>query len=258
MNCISVCESPASHHLYFDNFFTHYDLVSSLKSLGYRATGTIRVNCMKGCVMKGVEGMRKSERGTYDYRSDGDVEMVRWNDNSIVTFCSNACGVYPVRPVKRLMKSKSEMIPQPNVVAKYNKGKGGVELLDRALEDYRPKIRGKKWYWSLLIYAINMITVFIWRVYQLSTNAETKQKDFRRSLAVMLRQSKPRPTAESIPGPSFSLLSDVRTDNFNLYPESCPVRRCTVCRKNCRIHCMKCKKSMHLRDCFKKYHENTL
>ena len=76
--------------------------------------------------------------------------------------------------------------------------------------------------------------VFSWRVYQLSTNAKTKQKDFQRSLvAVMLKQSKPRPKAESLSGPSFSVPADVRTDNRNHYPVSCPVRRYTACKKHC-------------------------
>ena len=86
--------------------------------------------------------------------------MVRRNDNSVLNLCSNACGVDPVRPVKRWVMSKPEMIPQPNVVAKYNKGMGGVDLMDRALSDYRPRIRGKKWYWPLLINAINIMTAF--------------------------------------------------------------------------------------------------
>ena len=107
--------------------------------------------------------------------------MVRWKNNSVMTLCSNACGVDPVKPVKRWVMSKPEMIPQPNVVAKYNKGIGGVDVMDRALSDYRPRIKGKKWYWPLLINAINTMTVFSWRVYQLSTNAETKQKDFQRT-----------------------------------------------------------------------------
>lgn len=128
--------------------------------------------------------------------------------------------------------------------------------MDRALSDCRPKIRVKKWYWPLLTNTINIITVFSWRVYQLSTNAETKQEDFRRSLvAVMLKQLKPRPRSDSLPGPSFSVPVDVRTDNRNHYPQSCPVRRCTVCKQNCRILCKKCNKSMHLRDSFQKFQE---
>ena len=149
--------------------------MGSPRGLPYRVTiyeGKEKERCTQGASL----GTR------VDYRSNGDVEMIRWNDNFVVTLCSNACRVDPVRPVKRWVMSKPEMIPQHNVVAKYNKGMGGLDLMDRALLDYRPRISGKKWYWPLLINAINIMSVFSWRVYQLSTNAETKQKDFRRSL----------------------------------------------------------------------------
>lgn len=257
MNCLKVCEKPASHHIYFDNFFTSYDLVAELKVLGYRATGTIRQNRMKGCQLKTDKEMKKLDRGSFDYKSDGDVEMVKWHDNSVVTFCSNAFGVEPLRQVKRRVKDKgSVMVTQPNVVAYYNRGMGGVDLMDRALSDYRPMIRGKKWYWTLLSNAINVAVVFSWRLYQLSTNIESNQKEFRRSLvAIMIKQSKPRPRADSRPGPSFSVSTDARTDNQNHYPQSCPVRRCTICKKNCRIQCVKCKKSLHLKECFQRFHE---
>ena len=257
MECLKVCENPTSHHIYFDNFFTSYDLIADLKALGYRATGTVRQNRTKGCPLKTDADMKKSERGSYDYRSDGDVEIERWNDNAVVTLCSNAAGVEPVLQVKRRVKNKgSVLVPQPHVVACYNKGMGGVDLLDRALADYRPTILGKKWYWTLLVNAINIAVVFSWRIYQLTTDQQSKQKDFRRSLVtVMLKQSQPRPKADSRPGPSFSVPQEVRTDNRNHYPESCPVRRCTVCKKNCRIQCIKCRKSLHLNECFQKYHE---
>ncbi|XP_045118906.1 piggyBac transposable element-derived protein 3-like [Portunus trituberculatus] len=90
------------------------------------------------------------------------------NDNSVVTLCSNAIGLEPIRPVKRRVKDKGSVnVPQPNVVACYNAGMGGVDLMDRSLADYRPTILGKKWYWTLVVNAINIAVVFSWRVYQL-------------------------------------------------------------------------------------------
>lgn len=257
MDCLEVCDKPTSHHIFFYNFFTSFDLISNLKSLGYRATGTVRENRTKGCPVKSVQEMKKNSRGSYDYRSDGEVEVVRWNDNAVVSFCSNATGIEPITQVKRWEKKKGTvMVSQPKVVAQYNSGMGGVDLMDRALADYRPAIKGKKWYWPLLVNVINIAVVYSWRVYQLCTNAQMTQKEFRRSLvAVMLKQSQPRPRAESLPGPSSPVPIEVRTDNRKHYPQSCPVRRCTVCKKNCRIQCSKCNKSMHLNNCFQIYHE---
>ena len=30
MECLSVCDNPASHHIYFDHYFTSYDLVAKI------------------------------------------------------------------------------------------------------------------------------------------------------------------------------------------------------------------------------------
>ena len=54
-------------------------------------------------------------------------------------------------------------LPQPHVVASYNKYMGGVDLLDRFLSQYRPKITGKKWWWPFFTNTLNMAVVAAWR-----------------------------------------------------------------------------------------------
>ena len=41
-------------------------------------------------------------------------------------------------------------------------GMGGVDVIDRLLGSYRPIIRDKKWYWPLIINAINISVVAAW------------------------------------------------------------------------------------------------
>ena len=66
-----------------------------------------------------------------------------------------------MRKAKRWIRGKGKgNITQPVVIAAYNRGMGGVNLLDCALSDLRPVIRGKKGYWPLIINAIN-IALFI-------------------------------------------------------------------------------------------------
>ena len=80
--------------------------------------------------------MKKKEHGSYYFRSLGETEIVRWNDNAAVTLVSNACGIEPSGNAKRWMKRKDRQnIPQPAVIFYYNKGIGGADLLDRALSD---------------------------------------------------------------------------------------------------------------------------
>ena len=63
------------------------------------------------------------DSGSYANKLDGKVELVRWNYNNVVTFYSNALGVYPL----------IEANDQPAVIKHYNDFMGGGELVDRAL-----------------------------------------------------------------------------------------------------------------------------
>jgi len=59
-----------------------------------------------------------------------------------VTLASNHTAVEPLQTARRRVKSmKAKEVPQPNVVHKYNKGMGGVDVLDRMLAAYRLRLR---------------------------------------------------------------------------------------------------------------------
>ena len=47
----------------------------------------------------------------------------------------------------RWIKGKGKQnIEQPVIIAAYDQGMGGVDLLDHALSNLKPVIHGKKWY----------------------------------------------------------------------------------------------------------------
>ena len=76
-----------------------------------------------------------------------NIEIVRWNDNSIVIIRINAYGVQLTGISKRWIEIKwKQSIPSPAIIAAYNPGMSGVDLLDHALIGLSPVIRGKKWY----------------------------------------------------------------------------------------------------------------
>ena len=85
---LEICTSPQLHSVYFDNFFTSYQLLLDLDKAGFRATGTMRKDRVMKCPLEGVKKM-KSDRGSYDYRNSCVIEIVRWNDNAVVTLGSN-------------------------------------------------------------------------------------------------------------------------------------------------------------------------
>ena len=143
---LSPCANPSDHHVFFDNF-SSYQLMKTLSEKGFKATGTFRADRTNGCPLKCVKEFKKMDRGEYQYFTSGDqIELIRWNDNNVVTIGSNAVSVVPVGNVKRRKRRKGSVnVSQPHAIKAYNKCMGGVDLVDRALSDLRPNFNGKKW-----------------------------------------------------------------------------------------------------------------
>ena len=77
-------------------------MISDLGTKGFRATGTIRNDRIMMCPpLIDVKKMKKNESRSFDFRNYGNIEIVRWNDNSAATTGSNAYGVQPVGSAKR-------------------------------------------------------------------------------------------------------------------------------------------------------------
>ena len=69
-------------------------------------------------------------------------------------------------------RKKKSSVDQLKVVSEYNKGMGGMDLLDMMLESYQPNLRSNKWWWPLFSNALN-ITWWLYlkftRMYVLTT-----------------------------------------------------------------------------------------
>ena len=125
---------------------------------------------------------------------------------------------------------------------------GGVDLVDCALSDLRPNFNGKKWYWSSIINALNLVFVYCWRLHQLCTEPKGDQKSFHRvvvQVALMKACNKvPRPVA------SFAIPDEVQFDGKSHYPAPGPARKCVLCKKNSYNVCDKCNKSLNTKFAF--------
>ena len=87
------------------------------------------------CPVKQINVMKNQERGSFDYQKCGNIlkytEIVKWNDNSVVTLGSNAYRMKSIGTAKRWVKRKGRQnIKQLAVIAAFNKGIGGVDMLD--------------------------------------------------------------------------------------------------------------------------------
>ena len=164
----------------------------------------------------------------------------------------------PIGSAKRWIRGKEKQnMQQAAAIAAYNRKMGGVNLLDPALSDLRPVIHGEKWYWPLVINAINIAFVHSWRLYRIVSGETIPQKDFRRhNVGIMIKQSKTRVTSvDSRRARAHKVADEVRYDGLGHYPISCSVRKCPVCEKSCRNSCEKCKRSLHVKACLKIFHK---
>lgn len=255
MDMLSVVEQPEQHEVFFDNFFTSYNLMNQLTSLKIRAVGTIRENRTGGCPLRSAKDMKKTERGTYDFRSNGRIFVCRWNDSSVVTVASNYATHEPISKAKRYsrIEKKRVDIPQPALIQRYNEGMGGVDLLDRLLGSYRPQLRSKKWWWNLFSNALNMGVVASWLIHceiHKGTESELSHLEFRRNITMALLNSQMKVSSRPGPKPHLPILNR-KTDNHYLVPFT--QGRCAVCQKNVRKQCVACEKRLHS-SCFTKYH----
>ncbi|KAJ4449676.1 hypothetical protein ANN_01080, partial [Periplaneta americana] len=119
--------------------------LENLTKRNFRACGTVRENRTNKCPLVATNELKRKDRGTFDYKSDGKIICVKWNDNGVVTVASNHFTATPVQKTHRRAKSENKKeVQQPNLIHKYNLGMGGVDQLDRLASSYRPRLRSKK------------------------------------------------------------------------------------------------------------------
>ena len=243
-----------SHVVFFDNFFTSHKLLSELADKNIRACGTLRDGRSGRCPLESIKSIEKKPRGSYDYKTDGTVLCVRWNDNKAVTVATNYYDVNPLHKVERWIKgSGKKSISQPHPIKMYNSGMGGVDTCDHLLSSYRPRFRAKKWWWNLFTHALNLSVVAAYKCYSLANpNQKMSHLQFRRDVTRTLLSRQIDRTRMG--GPSCAPASLVRYDGINHFLESCTQGRCVKCQKNTRLSCVKCNKRLH-RACSDLYHK---
>ena len=140
---LEVVENPVCHEVFFDNFFTSVGLLKSLRDQGIKATGSIRVNRLNNTPWPPTKSMQKKTRGIIEVCSANDICAVRWFDNKVVTLASNNLTHEPLQHCSRYCRQKKQKftIPQPFLIRQCNEH----------LNNLRPCIGGKKWYWLQLI-----------------------------------------------------------------------------------------------------------
>lgn len=158
-----------SCQVYFDNFFSSYNLFQWLQKRDIYAVGTIRIDRFNKPPLKSDTEMKKMPRGSVDevHSIDGIV-LTKWSDNSCVTLGSNFIGTGNIDNCHRWDKKQSKYIevPRPECVQLYNASMGGVDKLDFLIALYRTFIRSKKWILRMFTHGLDLAITNSWLEYR--------------------------------------------------------------------------------------------
>lgn len=276
--------------VFIDNYFTSYDLLVTLKSMGILSVGTVRVNRLRNYKPKDDKDLKKEGRGSFDYftECDENIVAVKWHDNKSVNLVSSYVGIEPIGTVKRWSQTDRKYIDinRPHIVEAYNTNMGGVDLCDMLVALYRTKIGVKRFYLKILFHLMDICIVNSWLLYRRDCSAHniTKYKkliEFRSEIAegmlrcytVARKRGRPAtsregtpPSREGTPVTSRGRppiipkpIDDVRFDEKSHWPSHIePKMRCRECKSYTRMACDKCKVPLCItkdRNCFVKFHK---
>lgn len=174
---------PEGSHIFTDRYFTSVPLLDFLHVKGLQGTGTIRKsNLPTTANFVSDAELRKKGRGYADQlvRNDGQISLVKWQDNKAVTLVSSALGKEPTDICQRWCKKDKiyKNVNRPNIIKEYNSNMGGIDLLDRIISFYRISAKTRKWTVRALFHFLDFSVAAAWIEYRRATLfLKTSKKD---------------------------------------------------------------------------------
>lgn len=272
---------------YFDNYFTSIGLLRELKALGIWATGTIRANRLQGCPLKTDKQLKQEGRGSFDAKvtEEGDVTVVRWQDNGVVNVASTFVGVGQPSNVRRWSDSSKKHvdIEYPELIQRYNASMGGVDKMDFSLSLYPIRQRTNKWPVRVISHFVSFAVINSWQEYLQDAKANcfarsnvmdllTFQNNIGLSLILLKKptiRKRGRPSVTETREPPRKVhnteprpINAIRYDSIDHWPAHATrsfAQRCKMkgCTSRTRIRCRKCNVFLCLsatNDCFYNFH----
>ncbi|KAH8039331.1 hypothetical protein HPB51_005661 [Rhipicephalus microplus] len=238
----------------------------------------------KCCVLKTDKELRRKGRGRYDQKvtKDGDVILVRWQDNGVVNVASSYVGVDDLSTARRWSEATKQHvdIPCPALIKDYNTFMAGVDRMDFLLSLYPLRQRTKKWPVRVICHFVSFAIVNSWLEYVKHAEANRMQRKntldllaFQNEVAMALimcsknvakKRGRPSLQAPSEPPPRKvhnaepRPVNAVRYDGLNHsaqpFAQRCKFEGCT---SRTRIRCQKCNVFLCLsatENCFYAFH----
>ena len=120
----------ANHKVFFDNYFTTYELLKSLKEKKIYACGTVNTN--RKVFPKFLNATKMSRSQHEQCCSSDGISVVAWKDNKAVLAATNFIDPEPVTRVNRKSKDGTiQRITCPELINVYNMNMNCVDHFDQ-------------------------------------------------------------------------------------------------------------------------------
>ena len=146
---------------------------------------------------------------------------------------STYAGVNPIKKAQRYSKAEKKRveITQPNVVAEYHYGMGGVDRFDQNIAAYMITQRSKKWWWSVFRFCNDMVVQNAYQIYRLQARGLSKKLDclgFRRAIIEVYSKKYTKDSSGLFKHPQMCQSNEVRHDNVGHWIKKAMQRRCQI------------------------------
>lgn len=146
--CGLTCE------VYFDNFFNSPLIQHNLLTDNIKSCGTVRAN--RKHLPKNIPTDKSMKRGDIYTASSGGISFIKWMDNKAVHMLTNFISPVPTANVTRRQSGSADrlVVKCPDVIKRYNKYMGGVDLMDQKKVYYEVDRKSKIKYYLRLFFDI--------------------------------------------------------------------------------------------------------
>lgn len=206
----------------------------------------------------------KLTKGDVRVRTRGNLTALAWKDRRYVYLLTNM----DPPPEEGNFCDDSKRTVKPQIVERYNRHMGYVDISDRMASSYSMCRRNLKWTTKLFFHLLDLTVLNSWILLS-SCGAKCTHRDFRlllvRNLIEEAGRSHYRPTPSMLGRPSSAAANVTRLDSR--HNQHWPAKhknniRCRVCsergqRKTTIYKCAKCDVGLCVVPCFADYHTKT-
>ncbi|KAM7313423.1 piggyBac transposable element-derived protein 4-like [Ixodes scapularis] len=184
----NMCQGLAGKYrrVFFDNYFTSYNLLKELREADIYACGTVNSNRRH---LPKLQADKSMTRGDTDYSvSDESLCCFKWKDKRTVHLLSNFHD--PADEVEVDRKNKDGTVckvPCPAALQDYNRNMNFVGKFDQLKDQYQVDRKSRKWWHRIFFHFLDCCVVNAFIIFkELEDSEKMTLKDFRRSVIASL------------------------------------------------------------------------